>query len=347
MARGFFANRLNSHQSEAVVTGMQSAVNWGAGLPPWSPDERPWLITGASGLLGRALSAWLAAQGQSVVALRNKHGAIDHPLVREIACDLTDLELLGGVARDARPSVIVHAAAVTNVDTCETAESQATFLAAEVGRHLARSAFEMGAGCIYISTDQLWDGYAPLVDEHTPLSPINAYGRSKAAGERAVLEQNAYAVVARVNFFGEGPPWRPSFSDWVLNRLRSGEPIDGFQDSFFTPIALHHLCAALARVGDKSRHPSTRTAVAGPLHLGGRERISKYAFICRLAEAAGFDSKRIGRKRLSEAGLAAPRPLDMSMRTERAAAILGQAMPDVAAGLATLAAVQGLGASHL
>jgi dTDP-4-dehydrorhamnose reductase len=136
-----------------------------------------WLVTGSSGMLGTDLVALLRERGEDVTA------------AARAALDITDPDAVGAAV--AGHDVVVNAAAWTAVDDAETHEAEATRINAEGPRMLARAARANGARLVHVSTDYVFDGRATTpYDETADAAPASAYGRGKAAGERAVREEH-------------------------------------------------------------------------------------------------------------------------------------------------------------
>lgn len=287
-----------------------------------------WLLSGASGLLGHDLCRHLRDNGKRVIGLCHNH-PIDLDGVESVDIDLYHApQELEAVIDQFAPDVAVHAAGLTSVDGCETHEDLAMTLHAEVTSVMARAALQCSAKMIYISTDHLWDGSQPLVSEEQEPQPINAYARTKLEGERRVLGFDPNSLVVRTNFYGPGRPWRQSFSDWIINSLSSGQEIMAFTDAYFTPICLQYLCSFLERMVENQ--------ACGIYNIAGSERVSKYDFAVRLADALGLDKRLIKAGRLEDAHLTAQRPLDMSLSVEKVEHFLGQDMPTLSQCFKTL-----------
>ena len=286
-----------------------------------------WLVLGASGLLGHTLCSHLAASGEHAVGVAHSHD-VGVPGVVELQLDLTDEDAIDACIGRWQPDVIVNASGLTNVDACEADPLAAHRLHVDASAGVARAVQAAGSRLVHISTDHLWDGSRANVTEDTPPAPLNVYARTKWEGERVVLEEAPGALVVRTNFFGHGRAWRPSFSDLILSSARRGEIFRAFTDVHFTPIEMTLLSAAIVDL--------VGVQAAGVMHVAGSERISKFDFARRLLGAAGFDEAMVEGRSVATAGLAAPRPLDMSLGTDKAAAVLGRALPDVAASLRAL-----------
>ncbi|MEU0200061.1 MULTISPECIES: dTDP-4-dehydrorhamnose reductase [unclassified Streptomyces] len=153
-----------------------------------------WLITGAGGMLGRDVVDELTRRGETVAGLDRA------------ALDITRPEAVDAAVREHRPDLVVNCAAYTAVDDAETDEARALEINGDGPRLLARACAAHGARLVHVSTDYVFDGEArtaPYPEDH-PTGPRTAYGRTKLAGERAVLEElpGASAVVRTAWLYG-------------------------------------------------------------------------------------------------------------------------------------------------
>jgi dTDP-4-dehydrorhamnose reductase len=213
------------------------------------------------------------------------------------------------------PSLIVHTAALTDVDQCEREPEQARVINSDLARNVAQAAARIGAALIHISTDHLFSGTRPLSKEDDPAQPLNAYARTKLLAERWIAEAHPGALVVRTNFFGWGHRHRRSFSDWVLDGLANGEARTMFDDAFFTPILADRLALSAHRLAEQG--------AAGVFNVVGDERVSKYEFGLRLARRFALPEALIRHGRILQANLTAQRPPDVSLDNTKARAALG------------------------
>ena len=163
------------------------------------------LITGASGLLGRALMrAFTAASTESKAAAAVKWectgAAFSRASKNLIKVDLRDAKAVRELVTKLKPNVIVHAAAERFPDKVEADKEAAQKLNVEATRELASAAKEVGAWLLYISTDYVFDGKASPYKTSDKPNPLNTYGALKLGGEQAVLKELPSAVVLRVPF---------------------------------------------------------------------------------------------------------------------------------------------------
>jgi dTDP-4-dehydrorhamnose reductase len=179
------------------------------------------LITGANGMLGRALAARLEA------------GHTLYLWGREEA-DLTPESAVNSAAQGVEFDAIVHAAAMTDVDGCESQLDRAMAANRDTTRILGALARGRGASLLYVSTDYVFDGTNPnpYLEEDAP-NPINAYGRSKLAGEEAARSSGAPYLVVRTSWL-YGPSGK-NFVDTIAARLALGEPLRVVDDQRGAP----------------------------------------------------------------------------------------------------------------
>lgn len=147
-------------------------------------------MTGASGLLGRAVYAHFITQPHEVLGLANSRA--DAPLVKQ---DLLDDEALRERIRQFSPDMIVHAAAERRPDVVEKEPLRSQELNVDVPGRLAELCKELNARLIYISTDYVFDGSKPPYSVDSEPNPLNAYGASKLLGERVVREKGQEGMV--------------------------------------------------------------------------------------------------------------------------------------------------------
>ncbi len=146
------------------------------------------LLTGAEGQVGWELRRTLAPLGNVLALDRGQ-------------LDLADLDRLRATVRELVPDLIVNAAAYTAVDRAESEEALAFRINAEVPRVLAEEAQCVGAWVVHYSTDYVFDGRkeGPYVEDDEP-NPLNVYGRTKLAGERAIREISERHIVFRTSW---------------------------------------------------------------------------------------------------------------------------------------------------
>lgn len=252
------------------------------------------LVTGAGGQAGRALGAELAR------ADLRTHDELD----------VTDADAVAAAVEGT--DVVIHTAAMTNVDACE-ADPAAAELANDLGtRTVARAAHACGAKVVYLSTDYVFSGDAAPYDEDDPAAPLNVYGRTKLAGEHH-LDPERDLVVRTSWLFGRGR----NFVRTMLTVAETETPrvVD---DQIGRPTSAAMLACVLAAIVE-------RPGMAGRLHVAGDGPPCCWADLADAALAAAGRDVRVTRvdsaTYAAEAGrVIAPRPADSTLQLARARA---------------------------
>lgn len=283
------------------------------------------LITGASGLLGEYLAR--AAISRRLDASLVGLSFVPDGDPRWERCDLTEPDSVARLWERVAPQLVVHAAALTNVDLCERDPALADAVNRRTTELLARHAATSGARLVYVSTDSVFDGRRGGYAESDEPAPLNVYARTKLEAEREAAAADDHLVV-RTNFFGRSARGH-GLAEWILRQLREGNEIVGFSDVAFSPL----YCGDFAELLLELTLGETR----GIMHVGAADAISKLEFAQVVARTAGYESPRIRTGRLTDVGLAAPRPLDTSLDSSAAARQLG-GLPTVEEGVRRMTA---------
>ena len=283
-------------------------------------------ITGISGLLGLNLALQFRDRFE-VSGSYNQH-PVHLASVEALQLDLDRPGELQEALNAVQPDVIIHTAALANVDQCQNNPELAHRMNVEYSETVGSIARSLGAYLVSISTDHLFPGNSACLTEDAEPAPINTYGRTKLLGEQAVLAACPDGLVIRTNFFGWGTPARASFSDWILGALERGEALNMFQDVYFSPILINILGEHLAKL--------IELRASGILNVGGSERISKHEFALKLCQVFGYETERINATCVSDSNLTAQRPKDMSLSVSKVETLLKTGMPTVVQSLERL-----------
>lgn len=180
------------------------------------------LITGAKGLVGRALVEHCSASGDEV-------SSYDHQ-----ALDIADTSAVDSVISAQGPDAVINCAAWTDVDGCETNPEKAEHVNALGPENLARASRNAGALLITISTDYVFDGEKDgFYTQRDQPQPISVYGRFKLDGERRAQEAHARTIIVRSGYiFGPGGK---NFLSNVVTWAKSGKTLKAIRDYWGTP----------------------------------------------------------------------------------------------------------------
>ncbi|MEP6743243.1 MAG: dTDP-4-dehydrorhamnose reductase [bacterium] len=190
------------------------------------------LVTGAGGMVGRAVSEHCRSAGDFVLAYGHR------------ALDISDSDNVIHTVKNDRPDVVINCAAWTNVDGCELDREQAYSVNARGPENLAYASRAIEAGFLTISTDYVFDGEKPgFYTQRDHPQPQSVYGVSKLEGERRAQLAYARTIVVRTGFvFGPGGT---NFLSTIIERARRGEKLKAINDAWGTPTYAPHLAARL------------------------------------------------------------------------------------------------------
>jgi dTDP-4-dehydrorhamnose reductase len=270
------------------------------------------LITGVSGLLGSTLALLAAEHGYDV------HGTFCKQKVFLPHCKVHSLDITNAAASEnlittLKPDVIIHCAAFTNVDICETQREVAYKINVRGTHNLVAAAANRNIPFFHISTDAVFSGKRGMYTEQDTPDPMNYYGKTKAIAEEQVTSYK-YGLVLRTNIFGPNISGKKSISTWFLEQLRKGNTITGFDDVFFNPLLTVNLAEALLELVESPQQ--------GILHLAAPMGCSKYAFGKKIAHIFDLPRETITPTSMETIKLAAPRPKNATLNTTKAQQVL-------------------------
>ena len=280
------------------------------------------LVLGAGGLLGLNL-ALEAAKGHEVVGTVHRQVLSGAPF-ETIQRDLLGVGAVNEVLDHAKPDWVVNCVALADLDRCEAHPKLAHSLNAELAGRVAKACAQRGLRLAHVSTDAVFDGLkGGYVEEDEP-NPQSEYARSKLAGEDGVREAHPEAIIARVNFFGWSASGKRSLAEFFFYGLRRGEKMKGLTDRVFSPLLATHLSRVLLHMLAKD--------LAGIYHVGSSAALSKYDFGVAIAKQFGLDEDLISPAKAAELGYQAQRAPNLTMKVDKLARDLGEAIPDVHVG---------------
>ncbi len=271
------------------------------------------LISGASGLLGTALSKDFSEAGYKVYS-----GFLTHKpkFGTPIRINITDEREVYNIAKRLKPNVIINSAALTNVDTCETKKDLAWKINVDGTKNLLKYAEKTGAKFILISTDYVFDGEKGLYTEEDMPNPINFYGYTKLKAEEIVMRNyDNYLIVRTSVIYGPIPSsGKKNFALWIFENLKLGKKIKIIVDQWNSPTLNINLSKMILEAVEKD--------LSGIYHFAGNDRVSRYEFALEFASVFGLDKNLIEEIRMDEINWRARRPKDSSLNVSKAKKIL-------------------------
>ena len=279
------------------------------------------LVTGGAGFLG----AHILTEAGGELALHAVDAATA-PFARETlswhTLDLRDRKALQDLVLRLEPDVVVHTAALSDIDFCESNPREAEVVNTEATLQLAELCRRTGARLIFFSSDSVFDGTRGGYRETDPPRPLNHYARTKVRAERGIRDILANHVIIRPSLIMGLPVLTSgnSFLWRLLQSLESGLPSAFPRVEIRTPIDVVTLSrATLELVG---------LTFTGVLHLAGNDRLSRYEIARRIACALGYPAELIVDKEPQPAHGRALRPVDASLDNTLAKSVLTTPMKD-------------------
>lgn len=292
------------------------------------------LITGSNGLLGQKLVAVLRADpAVQLLATGRGPDRTPEPLGdRYRAVDITSSEAVEAAFVDFRPEVVIHTAAMTNVDACELDPAACELQNVTATRHLVEAAKRTGSHFIFLSTDFIFDGAAgPYREEDAP-RPLSIYGHSKLTGEQLVRESGLarWAIARTIIVFGVAKGLsRTNVVLWAKGALEKGDPIRVVDDQWRMPTLAEDLadgCILIARTG-----------ATGVYHLSGPDGMSILELVQRVGAYFQLPIASVTPVKSDSLGQPAARPPRTGFILDKARKDLGYAPRSFEEGLAVLA----------
>ena len=274
-------------------------------------------ITGASGMLGTALVSHLSKRHDIFATSRGK--GVEGQNIEWDCFDLTDAALLNQWLEEARPDIIIHCAAIINVDACEDSVEIAKRLHVGTTEIMANYLDANNGRLIYISTDSVFDGKKQdSYSEGDAPNPLNTYAKTKIAGEKVtLLTKNGLAL--RVNIIGWTQEGRASFAEWMLGGLIDNTMLNLFYDVYFSPLHVDKLALIVERIIENS--------IYGLYHCASSDSISKYDFGVQMAKMFRLPVSNINRVSVESMNFQADRPKNMALDSAKLANKIKYDMP--------------------
>ncbi|XP_060792347.1 methionine adenosyltransferase 2 subunit beta isoform X3 [Neoarius graeffei] len=273
------------------------------------PSDRRVLVTGATGLLGRAVYKEFQNNGWETLGCGYTR-AWRHFL----SCNLLDEDAVRAVICNFQPHVIIHCAAERRPDVVEHHTEAALNLNVHACTTLAKEA--AGIFLIYISTDYVFDGRNPPYGENDTPNPLNMYGKSKLRGEEEILRHCPGAAVLRVPIlYGEVEKVEESAVTVLWDRVQEGaesSTVDHCQQRFPTYTSdVARVCRNMAERGLQD------SSLRGIFHYSGKEQMTKYEMACAMAEAFNLPKNHLIPLTEQPAGAGAQRPQNAQLECSR------------------------------
>lgn len=270
------------------------------------------LVTGTSGFLGWNLCQQARASWQ-VYGTYYSH-FVELPGVSLSRIDLQDYSSLQQLFEQIHPSAVIHTAAAAKPNFCQTHPKESYSINVIASENIARLCAKYSIPCAFTSTDLVFDGQNAPYKETDPVSPINRYGEQKVVAEQKMQAIHPAIAICRMPLmFGLPSPTASSFLQSFVSNLKTGQELNLFVDEYRTPASATTAARGLLLAIDKQ--------LRGILHLGGKEKISRYDFGLLLANILNLSPALIKPTRQADLTMIAPRSPDTALDSSKAFAL--------------------------
>ena len=261
------------------------------------------LITGAGGQLGSSMEL---EDFIMITTSRFHNDAVESPTI-DADLDITNEYQVKTIIAENDPDIIVHLAAMTNVDGCELNPDQAY----EVNvRGTVNLLNHFNGKFVLLSTDYVFDGNEGPYSENDTVNPKNVYGKTKLEAERKVREFSADWLILRTNVvWNIGGKYKASFVDWLVEELDEGNQVRIVTDQWNNPTHTEDLGCV---INELLKHDAS-----GLYHYGSAEVLNRYDFARLIANIYNLDENLIKPIMTQELNQLAKRPLRSGLKTNK------------------------------
>lgn len=236
------------------------------------------LITGMASLLGSYLARQL---GEHHTLFGTYHKLLPPINLKKYYSNtyqfsITDISDVSKIIKKINPDVVIHLAALSNIDFCEKNERQAYSINVNGTKVLLKALANTKAHLLFLSSNAIFDGKNPQYTERSKPHPLNIYGKTKTIGEKLVQETSLMQTIIRcTSMFG----WvakgiRNNDVTYYLERLKDSKPLYLVNDRFFNPVYAKFVAEVIKKIIDEK--------TTGILHVAGKDRVTRYLFVQNL-----------------------------------------------------------------
>lgn len=296
------------------------------------------LITGSNGLLGQKLVKLLSTHPiYRIIACSRGQNRLQHNRLQHsehnyhyVELDITKPEQIERIFNEYQPDVVIHCAAMTQADQCETHQDLCAEVNLEATKLLIQACQAHNSFFCFLSTDFIFDGKAGPYDESAQAKPINYYGQSKWLAEQAIQNSSIdWAIVRTVLVYGvSDEKSRSNFILWVKKSLEQGKPLKIVNDQWRTPTLVEDLAQGCALI--------LQAQATGVYNLAGAELLTPYDMAHATADYFGLDTRLITSTSSDAFPQAAKRPVKTGLIINKAKQTLGYAPCSFKEGIAIL-----------
>lgn len=276
------------------------------------------LVTGANGLLGQKLVTLLQTKQDVKLIATARHASVQQIKQGEFRLlDVTDKNQVNTVVKNTKPDVIIHTAAMTQVDECETKREACILNNVTAVEHLVEVCHTNNVHLVHVSTDFIFDGSRGPLDEKAEPAPVNFYGESKLAAEKIIQSSNiSWSILRTILVYGiTNDLSRSNIVLWVKKSLEEGKKISVVNDQWRTPTLAEDLAMGCYLAAIKK--------AKGIFNISGKDFMSPYDIAVQTAEFFKLDTSLITATDSTQFKQPARRPLRTGFIIDKAKKELG------------------------
>ena len=223
--------------------------------------------------------------------------------------DLSDYQKTKKLVFHIKPDVIVNAAALTNIESCEKFPEEALKANVLVPKNLSQIASELNIPLVHLSTDHFYSEPEEIRNELVKTQPVNQYGRTKILGELEILKNTENFVILRTNFFNILNGGNLGSLPKMIYDLKKRKPYSGAIDYYFNPVSVKFLIQTINEI--------LEIGIYGILNVTSDQCISKYDFAVKVCDYINIDSKIIQKIKIKEISDLTIRPQNLCLVNDK------------------------------
>ena len=277
------------------------------------------LVTGSNGLLGQKLSDKLYNH-PTIKLIATSKGENRHPFQNELnyhSLDITNEEEVNSIVALIKPDVIIHTAAMTNVDLCEKEQENCRKLNVDAVNFIAKACKTHHVYLVHLSTDFIFDGEKGMYLETDEPNPLSFYGQSKLDAENVIIAADIeYSILRTIIVYGVTAEMsRSNIVLWAKGALEKGDPINVVDDQFRSPTLAEDLADACILAAEQEP--------TGIFNASGKDYMSVYEMVQRIAVFFKLNTLLINRTNSSTLNQTARRPPKTGFVLDKIKATIG------------------------
>jgi dTDP-4-dehydrorhamnose reductase len=284
------------------------------------------LVTGYGGFVAGSIVK-LAEADWDVIAVSRRKIVNGRDDIRQFQFDLREVGPLRHAFEEAQPAAVIHAAAMANIDVCQSHQDEAEAINVGITARLAELCNQYGSRMVFCSTDSVFDGKQGMYVESDIPCPLNYYAETKVRAEQVIQHELDNGVVARLSLV-MGVPLMGAGNSFLASMISSFQqevPVPMPENEIRTPVDVITLGRALLELA--------RNDLTGILHIAGSTRLNRYDMGLQIAERLGYPPALVKPTDSNLMSDRAPRPNDASLDNSKAKQVLATPMLSFSEGL--------------